>query len=121
MGRVKQYAIQAFWVLFFYFLGMGVSFLTGGFLPGSVTGMVLLFGALELKWLKAEKVRDVSNLLMRYMVLFFVPPAIGIMAAWSRVQSQLWAILTAMVVSTIMVIGVVAITQQILENRRTKS
>ena len=34
------------WILFFYLLGCVVSALTGNFIPGSVVGMLLLFGAL---------------------------------------------------------------------------
>lgn len=117
MMMIKLYAIQIFWILYFYLLGIGVSFLVGGFIPGSVIGMLLLFGALSLGWVKPHRVSGVANLLIRYMVLFFVPPAIGIMAAWSKVEGQIWAVLTAMVVSTIAVIAAVALSQQFLEKR----
>lgn len=113
-----RFVIQVFWILYFYFLGVGVSFLIGGLIPGSVIGMVLLFGALCLGWIKPAHVDGVSRLLVRYMVLFFIPPAIGIMAAWDKVSGDIWAILVAMTVSTALVIGVVALAQQFFENKR---
>ncbi|WP_099463755.1 MULTISPECIES: CidA/LrgA family protein [Parabacteroides] len=106
---------QAFYILFFYFTGEFISYFIDGFIPGSVIGMVLLFLALAFKWVKPDKVKRVSTILTQNMSLFFVPAAVGLMGSVG-ILSQYWAvILTACVVSTILVIVSVALVQQKME------
>ena len=40
---------KALIILVFYLMGEGISLLIGRFIPGSVIGMLLLFGALDRK------------------------------------------------------------------------
>lgn len=109
---------EVFYILFFYFTGEFVSYFIDGFIPGSVIGMVLLFLALAFKMVKPEKVKRVSTLLAQNMSLFFVPAGVGIMSSIG-VLSQYWAvILTASVVSTILVIASVGLVQQKLEKKK---
>lgn len=112
--------MQSFWLLFFYLLGLGVSMLIGGLVPGSVLGMVLLFIALALGWISPDKVNRVSELLIGNMVLFFLPAAVGFITAVGLVTANLTAILVASAVSTILIIAAVGITQQRLENHKRK-
>ena len=89
--------IEAFYILFFYFTGEFISYFIDGFIPGSVIGMVLLFLALAFKVVKPNKVKKLSTLLTENMGLFFL---------------QAGVIVTASVVSTILVIASVALIQQ---------
>ena len=50
-----------FLILLFYLLGCLVSALLDNFIPGSVIGMILLFGALSLKWVRPGHVKKVST------------------------------------------------------------
>lgn len=103
---------QAFYILFFYFTGEFISYFIDGFIPGSVIGMILLFLALVFKLVKPDNVKKLSTLLTENMGLFFLPAGVGLMTALG-VISQYWAvILTASVVSTILVIATVAFIQQ---------
>lgn len=103
---------EAFYILFFYFLGEFVSSLIDGFIPGSVIGMVLLFLALVLKAVKPTKVRRMSAMLTDNMGIFFVPAGVGLMTTFGII-SQYWVVIvTASVVSTILVIATVALIQQ---------
>ena len=88
------------WILFFYLLGCVVSALTGNFIPGSVVGMLLLFGLLD------------------NMMLFFIPVGVGLIASYSLVSKYLAAILVASIVSTVLVIVVVGMIEQKLEGKR---
>lgn len=112
-----KYIIQCFWILFFYLLGVGISFLMGGFIPGSVVGMVLLFAALALGWIKPRQVENVAQFLIRYMVLFFLPAAVGVMTAWEMISQNAAAIATATLISTVAIIAVVGVVQQKMERR----
>lgn len=106
---------EVFYILFFYFTGEFISYFIDGFIPGSVIGMVLLFLALAFKKVKPAKVKRISTLLTQNMGLFFIPAGVGLMNALG-ILSQYWAvILTASVVSTILVIASVAWVQQKME------
>ena len=104
--------IEAFYILFFYFTGEFISDVIDGFIPGSVIGMVLLFLALAFKVVKPNKVKKLSTLLTENMGLFFLPAGVGLMNSLGII-SQYWVVIvTASVVSTILVIASVALIQQ---------
>ncbi len=94
-------------------LGLGIlgSHFIGGFLPGSVVGMLLLFFALMLKIVKPEDVRPVADFLTKNMTLFFLPAAIGIMEQWGLLRLNLlaWAVIVSL--STVCVLLSVCLTQ----------
>ena len=111
----KNKLIEAFYILFFYFTGEFISYFIDGFIPGSVIGMVLLFLALAFKLVKPNKVKKLSTLLTENMGLFFLPAGVGLMNSLGII-SQYWVVIvTASVVSTILVIASVALIQQKLE------
>ncbi len=109
-----------FIVLFFFALGEFIGWLTDGFIPGSVIGMILLFAALCLKWVKPQQVQPVAKFLCDNMALFFVPAGVGIVNALDILSEHWQAVLTACAVSTVIVIVVVASVQQWFEKRRGK-
>ena len=102
--------IEAFYILFFYFTGEFISYFIDGFIPGSVIGMVLLFLALAFKVVKPNKVKKLSTLLTENMGLFFLPAGVGLMNSLGIISQ--YVIVTASVVSTILVIVSVALIQQ---------
>ena len=109
-----------FYILLFYFLGEVLSFLINGFIPGSVIGLVLLFLCLFFKIVKPEKVKDTATVITKNMAVFFVPPAVGLMAYAEIISKSIWAISLAIIISTILTIVVVALVQEHFENRKTK-
>lgn len=111
----------SFYILFFYFLGEMLSKLIGGFVPGSVLGMVLLFLALYFKVIKPESVKDVATSITKNMAVFFVPAGVGLMVYAELVSKSLAAILVAIAGSTILTIITVALVQENFEKRRAKN
>jgi len=109
-----------FIILFFFALGEVVAWLIGGFIPGCVAGMSLLFAALCFKWVKPRQVRPVAKFLCDNMALFFVPAGVGVVNALDILSRNWQAVLTACAVSTVAVIVVVASVQQWFEKRREK-
>lgn len=103
---------QVFYILFFYFTGEFISSFIHGFIPGSVIGMILLFLALAFKWVKPENVKKLSTALTENMALFFLPAGVGLMTALGIISKYWVVIVTVSVVSTILVIASVALTQQ---------
>lgn len=93
-----------FIIMLYYVLGNTLSSLMGNFIPGSVTGMLLLFGSLCLKIVKAETIRPVAGFLTRNMTVFFIPASIGIMAQWGLISRNLTGWLAVIFVSTVTVL-----------------
>lgn len=114
---MMKYIVQFLIIIAFWALGIGVSFLTGGVVPGSVLGMVFLFTALALGYVKERQVEWVSKLLIKYMVLFFLPASVGVVVAWQMILDNFWAIAVATIVSTVLIIVAVGLTQQKLGKR----
>ena len=95
-----------FQILLFWLIGNALSLITGGYVSGNIIGMILLFAALCLRWVRAETVRPAARFLLGAMALFFV-------------LETLWAILVSGSGSTILVLIVAGQTFQSL-NRRAR-
>lgn len=108
-----------FYILFFWLAGNALSLLTGGYVSGNIIGMILLFAALCLHWVPAERVRPAARFLLGSMALFFVPYGVGLMVSYRVILENLWAILVSGIVSTVLVIFVTGKTFQSL-NRRAR-
>ncbi len=96
--------IGVLWILLCWLLGNVLSDLIGGYISGSIIGMLLLFVALSLRVAKVESVRPVAKFLLSTMALFFVPYGVGLMVSYEVVVSNIWAILISAVISTLIVL-----------------
>ena len=113
LAAKKRGTIADYFVSVLSMLGISLpSFLMG-------LGMVLLFAALSLRWVKAETVRPAARFLLGAMALFFVPYGVGLMDSYRVILENLWAILVSGIVSTILVLIVAGQTFQSL-NRRAR-
>lgn len=110
-----------FFILLFYFLGEICSVLTGGFLPGSVIGMILLFLCLFFKLLHPSNVKDAATVITKNMALFFIPPAVGLMAYAEMLSESIWTIVIAIIISTVLTIIAVALVQEKMERKQSPS
>lgn len=108
-----------FYILFFWLVGNALSRVTGGYVSGNIIGMILLFAALCMRWVKAETVRPAAKFLLGSMALFFVPYGVGLMDSYRVLLDNLWAIVASGIVSTIIVLLVAGMTFQRL-NRRSR-
>lgn len=107
-----------FYILLCWLIGNGLSLLTGGYVSGNVIGMILLFAALCLRWVKAETVRPAARFLLGSMALFFVPYGVGLMDSYRVLLDNLWAIVVSATLSTIVVLIVAGRTYQRLNRRK---
>ena len=107
-----------FLILLFYLLGCFVAALIGNFVPGSVIGMILLFCALSLKWVRPGHVKKVSKFLLDNMMLFFIPVGVGLITSYTLLSRYMLAIIVASLVSTVLVIAVVGLVEQKLESKK---
>ena len=107
-----------FLMLLLYLLGCFVAALIGNFVPGSVIGMILLFCALSLKWVRPGHVKKVSMFLLDNMMLFFIPVGVGLITSYTLLSRYMLAIIVASLVSTVLVIAVVGLVEQKLESKK---
>lgn len=87
------------WLVLLQIVGSLVSELLLPVLPGSVIGLLLLFGYLLLRGQVSEPLGQATGVLLQYLPLLFVVPAAGIMLASDELLADLPAILTALCVS----------------------
>lgn len=87
-------------------LGELIIYLTHIPLPSSILGMLLLTLFLKLKVIRLEWVRSISDFLVSNIGFFFVPPGVAIMLYFDLIKAQFVPIVTASVVSTVLVLAV---------------
>ena len=87
-------------------LGELVVWLTGVKLPSSIIGMLLLTLFLKLGWIKLHWVQGMSDFLVANLGFFFVPPGVALMLYFDIIRAEFWPIVTATVVSTLLVLVV---------------
>lgn len=110
--------IGLFYILLFWLIGNALSYCVGGYISGNIIGMLLLFAALCLRWVKPETVRPAARFLLGAMALFFVPFGVGLMVSYRTIMDNLWAIVISGIVSTVIVLVSVGWTFQSLNRRR---
>lgn len=107
-------------IILAYLLGEVVSRLIGGFMPGSVLGMLMLFGALQGGVVKEDDIRGVANFILSNMMLFFVPVSVGLMVSYKLIGESWIGVVVTLLVSTMIVMSVVGLVQQIVGRRWKK-
>lgn len=107
--------IGLFIILGFLAIGNLLSALLGGFMPGSVMGMLLLFLSLLAGIVKDKWVRPVATFLTDNMMIFFMPAFMGIMDLWGVVKMDLWSWVAVIVISTVLVMLSAGLTQTLTE------
>ena len=71
-----------------------------------VLGFFLLLFLLEMKWLKLAHVERGANLLLAELLLFFIPPVVGVIQYQDLLIASGWKILLVILISTALVMMV---------------
>ncbi|MGB8855528.1 MAG: CidA/LrgA family protein [Burkholderiales bacterium] len=79
-------------------------------IPGPVVGMLMLFITLVVRKSVSEELRDTSQGLLQHLSLLFVPAGVGVMAHFTRILDEWLPLLVALLVSTVLTIGITALT-----------
>ncbi len=107
-------------VLGVYLVGEILSRIIGGFMPGSILGMILLFVLLQCGAVNEEDIKGVCNFMLSNMMLLFIPVTVGIMVSYTLIVDNWIAIVASVVASTTIVIIFVGLLQQTLSRRWKK-
>lgn len=88
--------------------------------PGPVLGLVLLLMLLLWRGRVPDGLRAVTETLLRYLALLFVPAGVGLMAHWHLVRADWPIMLAVLVLSTVLTITVTALTLRWLLQREAR-
>lgn len=89
--------------------------------PASVYGLLILFAALVLKWIKLDWVETGADILVTIMPLLFVPSVVKIVTLQELIMDNLIAILVVIVCSSIVVMVVTGkVAQKMIEKMEKK-
>ncbi|WP_411752623.1 CidA/LrgA family protein [Serratia sp. (in: enterobacteria)] len=100
------------------FAGNAIAALLPIAIPGSIIGMLILFALLTSQILPAKWVKPGCHLLIRYMVLLFVPIGVGIMKYYDQIVEDLAPLIVSCLISTLLVFVVVGYTSHYFHRER---
>ena len=86
-------------------------------LPGSIIGMLLLTALLQMKIVKLQWVKPMSDFLVANLGFFFIPPGVALMLYFDIIKAELWPIAIATLISTIVALIVTGWTHQHISRR----
>ena len=101
-------------------MGEFVVMVTGLKLPASIIGMLLLTLLLQLRIVKLEWVRGLTDFLIANLGFFFVPPGVALMLYFDLIRAEIVPIVAATVLSTILVLLVTGHTHQVVSKGERK-
>lgn len=97
-------------------LGEAVVWLLGVPFPGSIVGMLLLTALLKMRVVELGWVKPAADFLVANLGFFFIPPGVALMLYFDVLEAELWPIVIATVVSTVLVLLVTGWTHQFFIN-----
>ena len=101
-----KYLSQFLIILGFTFLGEALQRIIPMPIPASVYGLALLFGALCLKLIRVEQVKEAGSFLTSILPILFVAPAVGIVEHWALIRDQFLPIALLLLGSTVLTFGI---------------
>ena len=116
MKYIKQFLI----ILAFTLAGEVLAKVIPFPIPAAIYGFVLLFLALCTGALKKEHIDETAHLLIACLGLFFVAPAVNILAYWNVIKPALVPICVIILSSTFVVFIVAGLVTQALRRREDK-
>lgn len=116
-----KFLIQFMIIIAFSFLGELLYYFLPLPIPASIYGIVLLFVALELKWVKVKDIRETSSFLIAVMPVMFIPAAVGLIDSWKSIGNSWLEYIIVTVLSTFVVMGVSGwITQFVIQRNKVQ-
>ena len=100
--------IALLYLLGFYYAGEYLSHSLHLPVPGNVLGMLMLFILLLVRRSVPRSLDDMVPRLLGYMVLFFMPAAVGVVDLGPLLRQEGWGIVFTMVVATIIPLLIIA-------------
>lgn len=117
MKYIKQFSLIAGFSLLGELLALLIPFP----IPAAIYGFVLLFLALCTGLLKPAQIREAAEFLLSVMGLFFVAPAVNLLAYYGVIAPALVPVSVIVILSTFVVFGVSGLVTQWLCGKEGRS
>lgn len=89
-------------------------------IPGSIYGLILMFGLLMSGVIRYEQVKETGDFLIEVMPVMFIPAGVGLMDAWSVLRPALVPVCVITVMTTFAVMFVTGKTADFLVAWRSR-
>ena len=107
-----KYLLQFLIIVAISFLGELLHYFISLPIPASIYGIILLFVALQMGWIKVRQIREVSTGLIAIMPALFIPSAVGLLKSWDILSQSLVKYSVITFVSTLVVLGLTGLATQ---------
>ena len=107
-----KYLFQFLIIVAISFMGELLHYVIALPIPASIYGIILLFAALQLGWIKVRQIREVSTWLIAIMPALFIPSAVGLLKSWDILSQSLVKYSVITFVSTLVVMGLAGLATQ---------
>ncbi len=77
--------------------------------PAPILGIIVLFTLLKTGVVKENLIKDFCNLILKYMILFFIPLFVGIISYFDLIAKNFWAIIFTIFATTILTLAAVGL------------
>lgn len=116
-----KYLFQFLIIVAISFMGELLHYFIALPIPASIYGIILLFAALQLSWIKVRQIREVSTWLIAIMPALFIPSAVGLVKSWDILSQSLVKYSVITFVSTLVVMGLTGLaTQYVIRQSKNK-
>lgn len=103
LNKLKISSCQIILILVVWGCAYGLQKLLSLPVASGVLGFFLLLFLLEMKWLKLAQVEHGADLLLAELLLFFIPPVVGVIQYQDLLIVSGWKILLVILISTALV------------------
>ena len=117
MVKIIRIVLQVIILYLFSFIGSWIVQSLSLQFPGSIVGLLLLFGCLYFKIIPVELIKDGAGFLLTFLALFFIPATVGIMDYPEFLSWTGLGMVLSIVISTIITIIITGKFCQYLERK----
>ncbi|MGB9191136.1 CidA/LrgA family protein [Acinetobacter sp.] len=103
LNKLKSTSCQIITILAVWGFAFAMQKLLSLPVASGVLGFFLLLFLLEMKWLKLPHVEQGADLLLAELLLFFIPPVVGVIQYQDLLMISGWKILLVILISTVLV------------------
>jgi len=104
-------------IIIICFVGEFINKLLNIPIPGNVIGMIILLLLLSRGIIKLEEIDEIAGFLLDHLAFFFIPAGVNLLTNLDMMKGQWLAIMTVILLTTILVMIVTGLTIQTLQRR----
>ena len=87
-------------------------------IPGTIVGMIILFSLLQLKILKEDTIKEVTDFLLNNMAIFFIPAGVSLIESLWLIQENMLVLILCVTIATAIIMLVTGKTVDIMINKK---